>query len=236
MDGAVVGVVGARGGAGASVVAACLARAAARRRVPACVVDLADTGGLDVLLGVEDEPGVRWPDLADARGRLDGDDLAARLPRWDGVGVVSATTASGPVAECVVDVVTALAESVVPRGGLVVLDLPRPGAAATGPVPDLLPACDELLVVTPLDVPSVAGAAALRPRLGAGPAALVVRGPAPGRLGAGEVARAVGLDVAATVRRDRRLPAAVERGHGPAGGPLDRAGRVLAARYLGPRR
>src|SRR5690606_10448493 len=83
MGGAVVAVVGARGGAGASVVAASLGRAAGRRRGPVGLVDLALVGGgLDVLLGVEQDPGVRWPDLADARGRLDGEDLLARLPRW----------------------------------------------------------------------------------------------------------------------------------------------------------
>ncbi|WP_454041574.1 septum site-determining protein Ssd [Cellulosimicrobium sp. Marseille-Q8652] len=235
--GGVVGVVAARGGAGASVVAAALARAASRRRAPACLVDLAGAGaGLDVLLGVEDAPGVRWPDLDDARGRLDGADLVERLPRWADVAVVSATSAGGAAPECVVDVVAALAESAVPRGGLVVLDV---GRETLGPsVGELLAACDEVLVVTPLDVPAVGGAAALVRHLVGRPAALVLRHPAPGRLSPAEVAHAVGLEVALTVRWDRRVAGAIERGHGPCppGGPVDRAGRALAGRYLGPAR
>jgi len=237
--GSVVGVVGARGGAGASVVAAALALAAARRRVQACLVDLADAGGgLDLLLGVEGEPGVRWPDLDDARGRLDGADLLDRLPVWCGVGVVSATPDGAAAPGSTVDVVAALAESVVPAGGLVVLDVARGTLAGGRPAGDLLAACDEVLVVTPLDVPAVGGAVAVGRLLAGRPAALVVRRPAPGRLSGAEVAHAVGLDVAATVGWDRRVAAAVERGHGPCprGGPLERAGRALARRYLGATR
>lgn len=234
--GAVVGVVGARGGAGASVVAASLARAAGRR-APACLVELAGGGaGIDVLLGVEGVPGVRWPDLDDARGRLDGDDLLERLPTWDGVAVVSATTEGGPAADAVVDVVAALAETVVPRDGTVVLDLGHGALLAGTPAHEVLGACEEVLVVTPLDVPAVGGAAVLAARL-AVPAALVVRHPAPGRLSPAEVAHAVGLDVAATLRHDRRVAGAVERGHGPCAGrgPVERVGRVLARRYAGAR-
>lgn len=238
MDGAVVAVVGARGGAGASVVAASLARAVARRRAPTCLVDLSLLGGgLDVLLGVEQDPGVRWPDLADARGRLDGDDLLARLPRWGTVPVVSTERGGGPEPAALADVVAALAEATAARSGVLVLDADRAalGAGATGA--SLLEACDEVLLVTPLDVAGVAGAAAVRDRL-PGRAALVVRGPAPGRLSPPEVAAAVGLDVAATAGWDRALAGAVERGHGPCvgRGPVVRAGRELAARYLGPAR
>ena len=229
--------VGARGGAGASVVAASLARAVARRRAPTCLVDLAVVGGgLDVLLGIEQDPGVRWPDLADARGRLDGEDLLARLPRWGTVPVVSTERGGGPEAAALADVVAGLAEVTSGRSGALVLDVDRaaigPGAVGAG----LLGACDEVLVVTPLDVTGVAGAAAVRDRVD-GPAALVVRGPAPGRLAGGEVADAVGLDVAATVGWDRALASAVERGQGPCvgRGPVVRAGRELATRYLGSR-
>ncbi len=108
----VVGVVGARGGVGASTVAAALAlrvhrhgwhaerrrprrrgtgRAGATADVPRVVlVDLDPAGGgLDVHLGIEDVPGVRWPDLAGARGDVSGPELTDLLPDWAGVTVLS---------------------------------------------------------------------------------------------------------------------------------------------------
>ena len=59
----VVGVVGAGGGAGASTVAAGLAAANARRGRQSLLVD-ADPlgGGIDLLMGCEGVPGLRWPE------------------------------------------------------------------------------------------------------------------------------------------------------------------------------
>ena len=66
--GAVVAVMAGRGGAGASLFATALAQTAA----DALLVD-ADpwSGGIDLVVGSEDEPGLRWPDLALERGRLE---------------------------------------------------------------------------------------------------------------------------------------------------------------------
>lgn len=59
--GAVVAVIGGRGGAGASLFAVALAQAAA----DALLVDLDPwAGGIDLLVGGETAPGLRWPDLA----------------------------------------------------------------------------------------------------------------------------------------------------------------------------
>ena len=89
----VVVVMGGRGGAGASTLACALARAAVRsaaRWAPVLLVD-ADPlgGGLDLLLGAEGAPGLRWPDLADARGRASPHELHAALPIVDGVSLLS---------------------------------------------------------------------------------------------------------------------------------------------------
>ena len=86
----IIGLIGGRGGAGASVIAAALARAAVDARYECVLVD-ADPlgGGADLLLGAEDEPGLRWPDLSAARGRLAPGVLLAGLPVIDGVHVVS---------------------------------------------------------------------------------------------------------------------------------------------------
>ena len=81
--GRVIGVVGGRGGAGASTLAAALALT--RPRGPGCApcwsTPTRSAAGLDLLLGTEDEAGLRWPELATARGRLPAGALLGGLPR-----------------------------------------------------------------------------------------------------------------------------------------------------------
>src|SRR6185436_12518775 len=86
----IIGVVGGSGGVGASVLTAAIAvRAAQAGLRVACMDGDRLGGGLDVTLGIEQEHGVRWPDLAGARGRIDGPELLRRLPCVDGVHVLS---------------------------------------------------------------------------------------------------------------------------------------------------
>jgi Mrp family chromosome partitioning ATPase len=90
-DGVVVGCIGGRGGAGASVLACALAVTAARSGRSALLVDLDPLGGgADLLLGAEDVPGLRWPELRAAAGRLPGAALRAALPQSAGVAVLAA--------------------------------------------------------------------------------------------------------------------------------------------------
>ena len=81
-------------------------------------------GGLDVTFGIEQEHGVRWPDLVGARGRIDGPELLRRLPSIDAVRVLSFDRARDVqlAPEIVPEVLRALREAV----DLVVVDLPRP--------------------------------------------------------------------------------------------------------------
>ncbi len=59
--GTVVAVIGGRGGAGASLFAVALAQAAS----DSLLVDVDPwAGGIDLVVGAEATPGVRWPDLA----------------------------------------------------------------------------------------------------------------------------------------------------------------------------
>lgn len=68
------------GGAGASIAAAASALVLSRER-PICLVDAdALAGGIDLVLGMEKEPGLRWQDFSAADGRLDGAALYEALP------------------------------------------------------------------------------------------------------------------------------------------------------------
>ena len=156
----VIGVLGGRGGAGASTFAAALAARFARRTATV-LVDLDRCGaGIDVLLGLEDCDGVRWPDLTSARGDVDGAQVLALLPRWGPCAVLSADRRrpSFPEPGVVADVLHALAGVC----GVVVLDLERAGVV-TGE--SVAAACDTIVVLAPRDLRTVAGVLAMRERL-----------------------------------------------------------------------
>lgn len=83
-------VHGASGGLGVSTLAVALAVGAARAGLVTVVVDgVLHRGGLDVTACVEHLPGLRWPDLARARGVIDGAALLAALPRAEGAAVLA---------------------------------------------------------------------------------------------------------------------------------------------------
>lgn len=226
-----IGVVGACGGAGASSVAAAIARARALSQ-SSVLVDLADcAGGLDVLLGVEETPGVRWADLGAVRGEVSGAELAELLPRWGEVAVLSADrTRPETVAQRCQDLVL----SALAQVGDLVVDFGSTHLAAAAQL------CDLVVIVVPRHVRAVAGGQATIARLtdaGLAPSqmALVVRGPAPGGLDPLHIEQVLNLPLAAHMASDRGLAAAIERGVGPQGRKLDRAAhRVLryAARAL----
>jgi hypothetical protein len=91
-------VVGTAGGVGTSTLAALLACQAARSGGQAGVTLVGadpDSGGLDMILGLEEEPGLRWQDIRAPLGVVDATTLAARLPAADGVRVLAGRPWSG---------------------------------------------------------------------------------------------------------------------------------------------
>ncbi|SEE91037.1 septum site-determining protein Ssd [Ruania alba] len=214
----VLGVVGARGGAGASCLAAALASVCADAGLGVALADLDLRGpGIDLLLGIEHAGGLRWADVADQRGAMPHDPLAAALPTWHGVHVLSTDWRGGPRETDGGDVIEALAAG----HDVLVLDLPR----TRTPWADL---CDVVYVVTPCDVMSAAAARSLVSAWQGIDLRLVVRGPAPGGLTAAEIASACELPLALTMREERSLAAAIEHGVAPGEhrrGPLRRGAR-----------
>ena len=206
-------VIGARGGAGASVLATSLALTAAQRGIRTLLVD-ADplAGGVDLILGAEESPGLRWPDLAGARGRLAPASLDEALLWHSGLAVLSwdRTDIIDISAEAIRSVLDASSHSY----ELVVIDLPRRMDEGTR---ELLMRSATTYLVSPAEVRATASAlrtaAAIRPY--AREIRLVVRGPGPGGLDALDFADAVGLPLAAELTSDSRLVQALERGDAP---------------------
>lgn len=216
-DAPTVGVVGGRGGAGASVLAAALARAAVSRGQKTLLLD-ADPlgGGLDLVVGCEEVPGLRWPDLAATRGRLAGTMLRSALPDADGLAVLSWDR--GDASPWSPQALLAVLDAARRSFELVVVDLPRQVDDATRAA---LVRCDQLLVVVPAEVRAAAAAARVLAVVGplVADIRLVVRGPAPTGLPAEAVAQALGLPLAGELRPEPGLDAALDRGAGPATSP-----------------
>jgi secretion/DNA translocation related CpaE-like protein len=222
--GSVVSVIGGRGGAGASCLAAALATTAQREGRSAVLVD-ADPlgGGIDLLVGAEDAEGLRWSDLAHASGRLPAWTLYEALPHADGLRLLAWDRGDrlALAGEPVRAVLTSLRQCT----ELVVVDLPRSFDAATEAV---LAHSDTVLIVVPAEVRATAAAARVAASL-AGLCAdvrVVVRGPAPSGLSPELVATSLGLPLAGWVPAEPSLAEAVERGDPPGAG-----GRGPLARF-----
>lgn len=145
-----IGVVGGSGGVGASTFAAALALAA-----PAGVLFDADPlgGGIDVLLGMEHEPGPRWSDVRVSGGYLNPGLLADQLPRWGPVAVL-AVDGPPPQPGEAAQVLVACAEL-----GVVAVDL---GRAPTPLRAAVLELCTVVVLLARAEVAPLAAAHAIR--------------------------------------------------------------------------
>jgi secretion/DNA translocation related CpaE-like protein len=203
--GRVIAVAAGRGGGGASVLSAALALTAGT----ALLIDVDQCGGgLDLLLGGESLPGLRWPDVRVHGGRLGWPAVRDVLPRHGRVSMLSATRSFHEIDPGAVAAVTDAGR----RGGVTVIcDIPRQlGPAAES----ALQQADLVVVVTTCDVRGVAATTAtatalatVNPALG-----LVVRGPSPGGLHAREVAGATGVPLLSAMRPEPLLAQRLEHG------------------------
>lgn len=226
-DGLVVGVVGGRGGAGATTVAVGLALAAVRREQAALLVDGDPLGGgVDLVFGGERVTGLRWPDLVGTRGRLPAAALAGALPVLDGLSVLSWDR--GAPEALPAEAARAVLEAARRSWDVVVVDLPRGFDDGTSAVLGL---CDAVLVIVPAELRAVAAAGRVAARVAehCRDVRLVVRSSGP--LGPKEVGASLGLPVAGTLRNEPRLRASLEDGLAPGRRPRSPLAQ-LGARLL----
>lgn len=231
--GRVVAVVGGCGGAGASVLATAVAVTAARAGAAALLVDCDPLGGgLDLLVGLEQQDGMRWPELAVGDGRVRAASLHAALPRAvsgrSELSVLScARSPHGPEPAAV----TAVLEAGRRAGGTVVCDVPRyPTDAALAAIG----AADLTVLLVPSALRASAAAARVADVLAehARAVGLVVRGPSPGGITPQQVAASLDLPLLHAMRPERDLAGALERGRTPGSGrgPLAAAARAVHLR------
>ncbi len=217
-------VGGCCGGTGVSTLATALALSSGR----SLLVDADGTGGgVDLLLGAEWVDGLRWPDLAGLRGRVDGAVVVASLPEAHGVHVL-APRREEP-AEVPPEALLAVASAARAQGLAVVVDLPHRAPELADAV---LADADLAVLLVPARVRALAAAG---PLLDAGPwgRAAVVARTAPGGLSPAEVGTALGRPVVAELGHDRSALVRGERGEPPQVGarsPLGQVSRQLLAR------
>jgi hypothetical protein len=189
-------------------------------------------GGLDVTLGIEQERGVRWPDLAAARGRIDGPELLRRLPSVDGVCVLSfdrARDVSLP-AEVLAEVLGAFSLAV----DVLVIDLPRPDHEVFAA---LAPSVDSMVLLAGSGICDLAGASAIAEHLirACPDVWLCLRTSGKGSHFADTVAGALDLPLLAVVREEPSLAADVLHGIPPGSfpkGALAAAADLVLARFV----
>ncbi|MEC3978134.1 septum site-determining protein Ssd [Amycolatopsis sp. H20-H5] len=209
--GSVIGVIGGRGGAGASVLAAAVGLAA-NADGRGLLVDCDSLGGgIDLVLGAEGVDGLRWPDLQ-VSGRVSMPSLQESLPRLghreNGLSFLSCgTEGHDPTADAVTAVIAAGRRA----GRTVVCDLPRhlcTGAAAAAGEADLV------ALVVPAEFRACLAAKQVLRRLEqrACRIGIVVRGPVLAGLSPGELAEMMGLPLLSYLVPDRRMPVDLERG------------------------
>lgn len=212
-----VAVLGGRGGAGATVLSCALAVRAVRRGLRALLVDGDPMGGgIDLVFGAEATPGLRWPDLRAARGRVPATALADALPRIHGLGVLSWDR--GAAAPLAAEAVRAVLSAGRRTHDVVVVDLPRALDAAAR---EVLETATTTLIVVPAEVRAAAAAARVAASAGlwCDDIRLVVRRPGPAGVGADQVAEALGLPLAGELRAEPGLDLSLERGEPPATRP-----------------
>jgi secretion/DNA translocation related CpaE-like protein len=229
-SGRVIAVAGGRGGGGASLLAGAVGLAALRGGRNALLVDLDSLGGgIDLLLGAEQEDGLRWPDVRLSGGRVDMAALRTALPgRSHGGARLSVLSCGRAGDEPDPAATAAVVESGRRAGEVVVCDLPR-AWTETGCV--ALERADLTVLVVPAEVRACAAARTVARRMracGADPV-VVVRGPAPGALRADEVAAAVDVPLFAAMRPEPSVEVALERGalRARSRGPLAAAAAAL---------
>ncbi len=169
-------------------------------------------GGIELVVGCEDIPGLRWPEVSRTFGRVSATALRRALPSVGELSVLSWSRLHE------VEITPSTARNMVTAGQrgsrVVVIDLAR---HVDEVVATTLTTADVVLLVSTCDVRSTAAAACMSTLLQplVSDVRLVVRTTSPGELDATSLATALGLPLAGTVATQRGVARAINEGWGP---------------------
>lgn len=202
--GAVIAVVGAAGGAGASTLAAAVCTRAGAGSV---LVDAHPrSGGLDLLMGIEEVPGARWGEIELGEGVIARADLLRALPATaEQIGVLTSARTTivdpFPLRHDDVDAAVAACSS----DGVTVIDAPADA---------IPPRCDYVGIVVTAQLRPAAAAASIVTQCDAAGVehGLILRDCAWASLNPAELERVTGSRVLTRLRTCRGLARTIERG------------------------
>lgn len=231
--GTVVGIVGACGGAGASTVALLLAARAAAKGADVLVIDANPIGGgLETLLAAEEKPGLRWPDLLNASGAINPEQLRASLPESNGISLLSWPSQlhlRGEPTKAPLSVVHEVLRASRQAFSLVVVDLGR----ETNVLLEVGSECDQFLMPVHGRLGCVASGRSTVASLPAAPISLLLRLPLSSGVDVDTVAQAAGLPCAGTLARLSRIDEQFENGRVADVARSRKIGKVLDALLKG---
>lgn len=207
--GLVLGVTGGCGGAGATTAAIWIAQAAAGMGARVLLVDGDPwAGGLELALAAEECPGLRWPDLAEARGSVDPAQLAESLPVAGGFSFLSwPASREQPVPVAAATVLGVLDAA---RRGyeLVVVDIGR----REEPLQSFAWDCDRIMMVVPSQLRAAVAAVRMLQDFPPVEATVLLRGNPGAALDGPLLEDAIGLPVLGRLPELRGVAAATESG------------------------
>jgi secretion/DNA translocation related CpaE-like protein len=207
--GIILGVTGGCGGAGATTAAIWIAQAAAGMGARVLLVD-GDPwgGGLELAIAAEENPGLRWPDLSEARGSIDPTQLSDSLPVSGGFSFLSWPASREQPVPVAAPATTGVLDAARRGYELVVLDIGR----GAGPLQSYAWDCDRIMMVVPAQLKAAVAAVRLLHEFPPAEAGLLVRGRPGAALDGPLISEAIGLPVQGRVPELRGVGAAMESG------------------------
>ena len=205
----VIGVLGVSGGLGASVLATSIALKFANENKVVIAETQEFSGGLDVLWGIEEQNGPRWPALINSLGQVLPVDILRALPAVGTVSVIAMDSKSTARIENQIQVIHELATVV----DYVILDLPNP---ADQRLSELIEYCDDLILIVGATIRSTNAANQLMnflPKLRQ--AKLVVRELPGSALEPLSISKTLGVNLVGTIAADQKITEHLERGLSP---------------------